>query len=279
MLTGKDLKNITDAVKASNPPGNSAMNERNLTEPNKGNNTGNSTGIGQIPSGLITQPIIVNQPPQFSPWPQQQPQNFSENRGNNNNNPWKNNSKPINNMKGPAPKPPQQRWEGPPRNQGVQGREGGDRRPAWPRRETGNNNSRPQTGSRYTDMRVSRTGPGLQAGQQRESRDQRGETRFKSTWVGNQQGREYERAASVPPLMSRTPTIRCYSCGETGHMQRECPRDIVCYACGKSGHMLSQCPTHHFIERVNPIPQSQQSVFDPTKRCFACRTDGHLVAQ
>ncbi|CAM9003787.1 unnamed protein product [Rhodiola kirilowii] len=45
----------------------------------------------------------------------------------------------------------------------------------------------------------------------------------------------------------------CYSCGESGHMSRECPTKGAggggrgggggCYSCGESGHMSRECPT------------------------------------
>jgi hypothetical protein len=41
--------------------------------------------------------------------------------------------------------------------------------------------------------------------------------------------------------------VRCYWCGNAGHMVGECPvlRDIVCNMCGKSGHMRVTCYQEH----------------------------------
>jgi hypothetical protein len=41
--------------------------------------------------------------------------------------------------------------------------------------------------------------------------------------------------------------VRCYRCGNAGHMVGECPvsRDIVCNTCGKSGHMRATCYQEH----------------------------------
>jgi hypothetical protein len=41
--------------------------------------------------------------------------------------------------------------------------------------------------------------------------------------------------------------VRCYRCGNAGHMVEECPvsRNIVCNTCGKSGHMRATCYQEH----------------------------------
>ena len=41
--------------------------------------------------------------------------------------------------------------------------------------------------------------------------------------------------------------VRCYKCGKTGHVRRECPdRDtvggVVCFECGKVGHVRRDFP-------------------------------------
>jgi hypothetical protein len=45
--------------------------------------------------------------------------------------------------------------------------------------------------------------------------------------------------------------VKCYRCGNGGHMVRECPvsRDIECNTCGKSGHMRATCYQEHGPKR------------------------------
>jgi hypothetical protein len=33
----------------------------------------------------------------------------------------------------------------------------------------------------------------------------------------------------------------CFSCGEKGHMKRDCPKN-TCFACGGTGHTKADCP-------------------------------------
>ena len=44
-------------------------------------------------------------------------------------------------------------------------------------------------------------------------------------------------------VASRTVQPTCYSCGEKGHMPRQCPKvtKVTCFSCNK-GHKAYQCP-------------------------------------
>ena len=46
------------------------------------------------------------------------------------------------------------------------------------------------------------------------------------------------------PVASRTFQPTCYSCGEKGHMPRQCPKvtKVTCFSCNKEGHKAYQCP-------------------------------------
>lgn len=88
--------------------------------------------------------------------------------------------------------------------------------------------------------------PRFQKGRRGENSRANGET---------QQDREENAGTSVNRLTLGTEGIRCYNCGKTGHISRECQagggngvasrgerREISCYKCGKPGHYASNCP-------------------------------------
>ncbi|KAJ9556951.1 hypothetical protein OSB04_011565 [Centaurea solstitialis] len=55
-----------------------------------------------------------------------------------------------------------------------------------------------------------------------------------------------ERTLSVPTQQqsrSFTPSLKCFCCGEMGHVRKRCPkRDRACYSCGVFGHRQLECP-------------------------------------
>lgn len=42
--------------------------------------------------------------------------------------------------------------------------------------------------------------------------------------------------------LERTP-IRCYGCGELGHIKSKCPQGLTCYKCREKGHIARNCKT------------------------------------
>ncbi|KAK9381304.1 uncharacterized protein V2V93DRAFT_368876 [Kockiozyma suomiensis] len=86
--------------------------------------------------------------------------------------------------------------------------------------------------------------------------------------------RSYSTDEEVPASdrPRRRQVVRCYVCGEIGHMASACPKrtndgnpTIICYNCKESGHISRDCP------------HPRQHIPDRSKvRCFTCGKTGHI---
>ena len=79
-----------------------------------------------------------------------------------------------------------------------------------------------------------------------------------------------ERAHAVQgsPIRSKG----CFNCGDSGHMQSECPKPKRCKHCGKSGHVASDCWEKHPDKR--PSKNTKDTGADPGKKSFPSKGKG-----
>lgn len=49
--------------------------------------------------------------------------------------------------------------------------------------------------------------------------------------------------------------VRCFTCGNTGHISRTCPQGLVCFVCKQKGHLATNCPQK--VQEITVPPQRQ----------------------
>jgi hypothetical protein len=74
-------------------------------------------------------------------------------------------------------------------------------------------------------------------------------------------------------------TIKCYNCGEVGHMSKNCPNElvIICFRCQQNGHNSSECPNIKCF-KCNRIGHKSYECKIRTKdvvKCSSCNNIGH----
>ena len=75
-----------------------------------------------------------------------------------------------------------------------------------------------------------------------------------------------------PPMLSTSSSVRCFNCGQTGHMRSNC-----------SSLRRSPSPMHYsggFGQRTSRSPRSNADAFRPggmSRRCFVCGSPNHLA--